>query len=201
MNDAHRGAPPPAEARGVLEFWFGRETDPDYGARRDIWFRADAAFDRAVCDRCQALHAVAAQDRLDGWAATAHGSLALLILLDQVPRNIFRGTPRAYATDPQARARAHAAIAAGFDRVLPPVHRWFVYLPFEHSEALDDQHRSVALFESLPPHPELEAALRSVHRHREIIARFGRFPHRNAILGRASTPEEIAFLQEPNSSF
>jgi uncharacterized protein (DUF924 family) len=191
----------PAEAQGVLDLWFGPATDPDYRACREQWFRVDAGFDRAMCDHCAALHDEAAQGRLDGWAATAHGSLALLILLDQVPRNIFRGTPRAYATDPQARARAHAAIAAGFDRALPPVHRWFIYLPFEHSEALDDQDRSVALFESLPAHPELEAALRSAHRHREIIARFGRFPHRNAILGRPTTPEEAAFLKEPDSSF
>ena len=192
---------PSPEAQAVLAFWFGSETDSDYGARQDRWFRADAMFDRTVCDHCAALHEHAASGRLDGWAATPRGSLALVILLDQVPRNIFRGTPRAYATDPQARARADAAIAAGFDRALPPVPRWFLYLPFEHSETLDDQRRSVALFESLPEHPERAAALRSVHRHCEIIERFGRFPHRNAILGRRTTDEEAAFLKEPNSSF
>ncbi|HUA55621.1 MAG TPA: DUF924 family protein [Candidatus Sulfotelmatobacter sp.] len=194
-------APLQPAARTVLELWFGRETDPGYGAPRDTWFRADAAFDRTVGEHCEALSRDAALGRLDGWADTPHGSLALLILLDQVPRNIFRGTPRVYATDPQARAQARAAIAAGFDRALLPVQRWFVYLPFEHSESLDDQDLSVALFERLPEHPERETTLRWVRRHREIIERFGRFPHRNAILGRSSTPEEEAFLKEPDSSF
>ncbi len=117
----------------MLDFWFGRADQPGYGVRRDIWFKSDAGFDRTVGAQCGALHDAAAAGRLDGWASTPHGSLALLILLDQVPRNLFRGTPRAFATDPQARAQARAAVAAGFDRALPPVLRGFVYLPFEHS--------------------------------------------------------------------
>jgi uncharacterized protein (DUF924 family) len=191
----------PEAARAVLEFWFGAPDDPGCGAPRDIWFKADAAFDRAVGARCAALHRAAAEGRLDGWAATPLGCLALLILLDQVPRNLFRGTPAAYATDAQARAHARAAVAAGLDRGLGPVERWFVYLPFEHSEALEDQRRGVALFEALPDHPDRAKAIEAVRRHHEIIARFGRFPHRNAILGRPSTDAEIEFLREPNSSF
>jgi uncharacterized protein (DUF924 family) len=191
----------PAPARAVLDFWFGAADQPEHGTPRDIWFEADDAFDRAVDAQCGALHGAAAAGQLDGWARTPHGCLALLILLDQVPRNLFRGTPRAYATDPQARAQARAAIAAGFDRALSPVLRWFIYLPFEHSEALDDQRRAVALFETLRDDPLCGSALEAVRQHHDIIARFGRFPHRNAVLGRPSTPEERAFLTLPNTSF
>jgi uncharacterized protein (DUF924 family) len=191
----------PPDAARILAFWFGDDGDPDCAARRALWFEADAAFDRAVGEHCAQLHEAAAAGHLDGWAATPLGCLALLILLDQVPRNLFRGTPRAYATDAQALAHARAALAAGHDRALTPVQRWFVYLPFEHSEALADQRRALALFEALAHHPPSAEALDVVRRHVEIIERFGRFPHRNAILGRASTPEEEAFLREPNSAF
>jgi uncharacterized protein (DUF924 family) len=184
----------------VLDFWFGPPDDPASSASRAIWFRADAAFDRAVGSHCTALHRAAGAGRLDAWAATPLGCLALLILLDQVPRNLFRGTPAAYAADMPARALAHAAVAAGLDRALSPVQRWFVYLPFEHSEALEDQRRSVALFEALPDHPERDAAVQAARHHHDVIARFGRFPHRNAILGRISTAAEAAFLQEPDAS-
>ncbi len=195
------GAAPPAEAQTILDFWFGQPGDRDPGGYRALWFQVDAAFDRAVGVTCAAWHDAAAAGRLDHWAATPRGALALLILLDQVPRNLFRGTPRAYATDAAARACARAAIDAGFDRQLAPIERWFVYLPFEHSEALEDQRRAVALFEALPAEPSRDEALVAVRRHAEIIERFGRFQHRNAILGRVSTPEETAFLKEPHSSF
>src|SRR5690606_359020 len=121
--------------------------------------------------------------------------------LDQFPRNMFRGTPRAYATDAKARAVARAAVAAGHDRDMPPTQAMFIYLPFEHSEALADQEESLRLFGRLAErHPD-ERMMQAVRRHHEIIARFGRFPHRNAILGRESTAEEVEFLREPNSSF
>jgi uncharacterized protein (DUF924 family) len=191
----------PEAARAVLDAWFGPPDDPGCGLPRAVWFQADISFDRAVGAQCGALRRAAASGRLDPWAATPLGCLALLILLDQVPRNLFRGTPAAYATDPQARAQADAAIAAGLDRALSPVQRWFVYLPFEHSEALEDQRRSLALFKALPDHPERDATLEAARHHHDIIARFGRFPHRNAILGRPSTAAEAAFLQEPNASF
>jgi uncharacterized protein (DUF924 family) len=127
--------------------------------------------------------------------------LALVLLLDQVPRNVFRGTPRAYASDAKARAVARVAIAAGFDAQLPPPQRAFLYLPFEHSELLEDQCACMALFEALPPEHLGPRTLAIVARHHEIVARFGRFPHRNKVLGRVSTPEEEAFLLEPDSSF
>lgn len=117
-------------------------------------------------------------------------------MLDQFPRNMFRGTARAFSTDPKALAAAGAAVGRGFDRLLSPVERAFVYLPFEHAEDLAAQRRSLALFEALDPND-----MEYVKRHHEIIARFGRFPHRNAILGRESTPDEIEFLKQPGSSF
>jgi uncharacterized protein (DUF924 family) len=191
----------PAAAHAILDFWFGRPGDPAYALPRAAWFRADAAFDRAVQERCGAHHDAAAAGRLESWAGTPLGSLALLILLDQVPRNLFRNTARAYATDLAARTLARVAVDTGFDRALTAVQRGFVYLPFEHSEVLDDQRRALALFEAVPDDPDRAASLAAARRHLEIIERFGRFPHRNAALGRISTPEEEAFLKEPNSSF
>ena len=185
----------------MLDFWFGRPADPAYALPRAVWFRACAAFDRAVLDRCAALHADAATGRLDGWASSPLGSLALAILLDQAPRNLFRRSPRAYATDTQALALARTTVAAGFDRELTAVQRWFVYLPFEHSERLEDQERALALFASNADDPQRENTLRFARRHHEIVARFGRFPHRNVVLGRPSTPEEEEFLKQPGSAF
>ena len=123
-------------------------------------------------------------------------------MLDQFPRNLFRDSPRAWATDALAREVARHALARGLDVTLPPVWRWFFYLPFEHSEDIHDQRLAVSLFEALvPQHPSGTEVLEYARRHHDIIARFGRFPHRNATLGRESTPEEVAFLQEPGSSF
>jgi len=191
---------PPA-AQAVLDFWFGAPGDPHFCERREIWFKADAAFDATVHAQCAALHRAAAAGRLDDWAGASLSCLALLLLLDQVPRNLFRRDCAAYAADAKARAVARAALAAGFDARLHPVQRTFVYLPFEHSEDLDDQRLSVALFEALPPEHLGPRTLTIVRRHHEIVARFGRFPHRNACLGRVTTPEEAAFLLEPDSSF
>ena len=131
-----------------------------------------------------------ARGELDGWLRDADGALALVLLLDQIPRNIFRSSAHAFATDPLARLHAGAAIAAGFDAQVDPALRLFFYLPFEHSETLDDQDRSIALFKSLGPGAYLDYAII----HRDVIARFGRFPHRNRALGRASTPDEQAWL-------
>ena len=138
---------------------------------------------------------------LDGWVASARGSLALVLVLDQVPRNLFRGKARAYAYDGEARAVATAAIAQGFDGILLPAERMFLYLPFEHSEALGDQERAIELFAALEAFPETRGITETARRHAEIIRRFGRFPHRNAALGRAETAEEATFLKEPGSSF
>ena len=165
----------------LLAFW--REA----GAER--WFAKDDAFDRLFRERFLERHEAAAAGGLDGWAGTAEGVLALMLLLDQFPRNAFRGTERMYATDPLARRLAAAALAAGHDRRIEADLRVFLYLPFSHSEAIADQRRAVELFRQLGPENESHA-----RRHHDIVARFGRFPHRNPILGRDTTVEEQRFL-------
>lgn len=192
--------------RDILEFWFRSAGDPEHGRLRKIWFTKNAAFDADIRDRFLNDHEHAASGAYDAWVTTPEGALALLILLDQVPRNLFRGQARAFATDAKAREIARQALAAGLDRRLGPVQRLFLYLPFEHSEYLGDQQRVVALFEGLPVTPEFPAEAHAEivdygRRHLAIIARFGRFPHRNAALGRPSTAEEQAFLEQPGSSF
>jgi uncharacterized protein (DUF924 family) len=178
---ARAHAETPAEAREVVAFW------RDAGPGR--WFAKDPAFDRQFRERFAALHDAAACGLLDEWLETADGALALVILLDQYPRNAFRGTPRMYATDSHARSVADAAIRAGHDRAAPREMQLFFYLPFAHSEDMFDQRRSVALVTRLGG-VDLEHA----KRHHDIIARFGRFPHRNPILERAMRPEEQAYL-------
>jgi uncharacterized protein (DUF924 family) len=182
----------------VLEFWFGKPFD---GTPRPAWFEKNAAFDDALRQRFLADHEAAAAGQYDDWASHPRGALALMILLDQLPRNLFRGDARAFATDPKARQIARAAIAQQHDKALDPVERWFLYLPFEHSEDMKDQRRSMALFETLRGHAASAEAVDFARRHFDIVGRFGRFPHRNAALARPSTPEEEAFLKEPNSSF
>jgi len=175
----------------VLDFWFAE----GMAAR---WFKADEAFDQEVRQLLLPLHEQAAEGRLDHWQESAPGALALVILLDQVPRNMFRGEPRAFATDAQALAVTKRALAKGFDQELRQVERVFLYLPLEHCEDLADQELCVQLTSALDENPEWGDYAR---RHRDVIARFGRFPHRNAVLGRETTPEEAVFLQEPGSSF
>jgi len=187
--------------RAVLDFWFLPPDHPSYGEFRRAWFATDAAFDDEIRRRFSSDVDAAASGKFDDWARHARGALALIVLLDQFPRNLLRGTPRAFAGDVKAREIADRAVRAGFDQALLAVQRVFVYLPFEHSETLADQDRCVALFEALPPATWRAEAIEAGRRHREIIARFGRFPHRNAILGRLPTPEEAAFLKEPRSSF
>ncbi|MCG8543336.1 MAG: DUF924 domain-containing protein [Alphaproteobacteria bacterium] len=181
----------------ILDFWFGPPESPDYGAHRAVWFEADDAFDAAVAEQFREDFDRALRGELDGMAEEPAGCLALIILLDQFSRNMFRGSAQSFSADEKARALARGAVEQGLDQLLPRFQRVFVYLPFEHSEAIADQNLSVVLFEALGDEQSLDYAVR----HREIIARFGRFPHRNEILGRESTPEEAAFLQEPGSSF
>ncbi|MBB4265594.1 DUF924 family protein [Roseospira visakhapatnamensis] len=193
-------SPTPSDAAtvpAVLAFWFGAPESPEHGSFRDVWFKPSATFDAEVRARFADAHARAAQGDLNPWAETPRGALALVLLLDQVPRNIFRGTPAAFATDARALAVATQALRDGHDGALAPLDRLFLYMPFQHAEDLVEQERSLALYERLG----IEAAQKSAHRHHEIIARFGRFPHRNAILGRETTEAERAFLLEPNSSF
>ncbi|MDP6806065.1 MAG: DUF924 family protein [Rhodospirillales bacterium] len=179
----------------VLDFWFGSKDAPDFGEMRATWFRSTAAFDAEFGARFADAHRRAGADELDDWMFSPAGCLALIILLDQYPRNVFRGTSRAYATDAKARAVARHAVDEGFDRGLNRVQRIFLYIPFEHSEDRDDQARSVALFGSLG----MEMAAQSAKEHFETVTRFGRFPHRNAVLGRASTPEEREYLKTAES--
>lgn len=173
----------PPEALAVVAFW--RE------AGKELWFARNADFDRRFRERFLALHERAARGALSPWAETPEGALALVLLLDQFPRNAFRGTARMYATDAPALVVARAAIAAGHDRALDAAMAMFVYLPFAHAETVADQEMSVTLVARLGP----DIVPRAEH-HRGIVRRFGRFPHRNRILGRTSTPEEERFLAE-----
>ena len=191
-----------AQAQDVLDFWFLPPDNPDYGQARVEWFRKDDGFDAQIRARFGALIDVAIEGGLRAWDATPHGALARLIVLDQLTRNVYRGTPRAFAGDAQALALAVALTQAGQDQLLPPMLRAFAYLPFEHAEDLAMQARAVELFQLLSQaQPGFEGMLDYAERHQEVIARFGRFPHRNAILGRASTPQEVEFLRQPGSSF
>jgi uncharacterized protein (DUF924 family) len=179
-----RPAPtPPRQALEVVEFW--KQAGPN------LWFAKDPAFDRRFRERFLSLYEAAARRELSSWLDTPDGALGLCILLDQFPRNSFRGTPRMYATDALAREVATAAIGAGHDRALPHPLALFLYLPFGHSEDLADQARSVDLARRLgEPH------LSHAEHHRDLVKRFGRFPHRNKILGRPTRPEEQRYLDE-----
>jgi uncharacterized protein (DUF924 family) len=187
----------PDRATALLDFWFGPPGDPAREQHREIWFRSNVEFDAALRREFLADYEAAAAGMLLSWETEAAGALALVLLLDQVPRNIFRGTPRAYATDAAARATADRALERGFDQMVPPAWRLFFYMPFHHSEDLADQRRSLALSRALPRNPDRRDSLRRYgHPYIEVIQRFGRFPHRNEILGRESTPAEVAFLAE-----
>jgi uncharacterized protein (DUF924 family) len=188
----------PSRAQEVLDFWFGREGEPGYGEFRQAWFRKDPEFDRKVRDRFEDLHEAAAAGELEGWREEARSCLALVILLDQFPRNMFRGDPKSYATDRMAQETAEYAVDRALDRELPAFQRMFLYMPFMHSEDLERQRRSVELFRALGGEDD---ATGYAVRHMEIIERFGRFPHRNEVLGRRTTPEEAEFLTQPGSSF
>jgi uncharacterized protein (DUF924 family) len=186
----------------ILAFWFGHPGEPGHGQPRAEWFRKDAGFDAAIRNRFLPDVEAALAGRLDAWADDRHGILALLILLDQFPRNLFRGEARAFAGDPQALRWAGLLLDRGWDTGLAAVERLFAYLPFEHSEALADQERSLVLFTALAAaHSGCDGYLDYARRHHEVIARFGRFPHRNAALGRTSTPQEQDYLAQPGSGF
>lgn len=180
----------------VLDFWFG--ADPP--AVRDYWFRKSDAFDDAIRSRFGTAIEAALSGTLDEWSAAPEGTLALIVLLDQFTRNAFRDTPRAFAGDAAALGHARRLVGAAADRRLTTLRRWFVYMPFEHSEELIDQYESLRLFGELA-RDGLDAPLEWARRHFEVVRRFGRFPHRNEILGRASTAEELEFLKGPGSRF
>jgi len=196
-------------ANCVLGYWFGRaDDDADAFAEKGaLWFKADAGVDAEIRERFAALRAEAIGGRLDGWLDSPRGRLALVILIDQFSRNLFRADARAFTHDALARRWVDEGLTLGVDQALRRVERSFFYMPLQHAESIADQRHSVALFTQLrdvaPPALRARFAntLDYAERHRDIIARFGRFPHRNAVLGRVSTPEELEFLAQPGSSF
>lgn len=188
-------------AQDVLDFWFGAPGTPAHGTTRDVWFRKDAAFDAAVGARFGEAVGIALAGGYGAWCATADGALARVLLLDQFTRNMYRDTPRAFAGDARALATAQDAVARHLDRELSSLGRWFLYMPFEHAEDADMQRRSLELFGALSAETGNPAPLEWARKHADVVFRFGRYPHRNAILGRVSTPEEAAFLAQPGSRF
>jgi uncharacterized protein (DUF924 family) len=181
----------------VLDFWFG----PNRGAARAEWFRKDASFDDEIRRRFGEVHAAAARRELEAWRMSPEPMLALVIVLDQFSRNLYRGDARAFAQDAHALECARQALARKDDLGLLPVQRQFLYLPYEHSESLADQEIGVELMRSLEAFAETRGISEWAVRHRDVISRFGRFPHRNAALGRPSTPDETEFLRQPGSAF
>jgi len=193
----------------ILDYWFG--PDPDGAAlakeRADLWWSKNAAVDGEIRQRFESSLQLAAARQLEDWLIEPRGRLALIILTDQFPRNLYRDSPRAYDYDAQALEWSIEGIELGVDRTLRPIERTFFYLPLEHSERLEHQEKSVRMFRELLPSVAADQQetfknyLNFAIRHRDIVARFGRFPHRNGILGRSSTPEELYFLSQPGSSF
>jgi len=198
--DAHRLRQYPhlqlADFIEVLDFWFGTPGSAERGRPRKAWFSKSDAFDEEIRRRFLPLWQSASRGELAPWGATPLASLALIVVLDQFPRNMFRGDARAFSTDSRALDAAEQAVSRGFDRLPLDHERTFLYLPFEHAEDRAVQRRSLELFAARDPE-NLEWA----RRHHEIVERFGRFPHRNAALGRKSTPEEVEFLKRPGSFF
>jgi uncharacterized protein (DUF924 family) len=185
----------------VIEFWFGPLRSADFGWPRKFWFQKSARLDAEIRSRFAATLSGAAAGRATAWMDAPLSALALIVVLDQFPRNMYRDGPLAFSYDSRALEAAQLLIERGFDRALQPVLRVFAYLPFGHSEALGMQRRSLELFAPLACDLRTVDNVRYARRHYEIIARFGRFPHRNAVLGRTSTTEELAFLEQPGSGF
>ena len=191
-----------AQVQAVLDFWFAAPGDPEHGAVRDLWFRKSDETDRQINEHFGSLIEQALRGELETWAAEPPGALAQIVLLDQFTRNGFRETPRAFAGDKRALAAAMAMVGSRQDETLLPVQRVFVYLPFEHAEGIGMQEEALRLFTRLVTEaPELQSMLDYAQRHHDVVQRFGRFPHRNAILGRQSTAEEVEFLKQPGSRF
>ena len=192
----------PVGIQRVLNFWFGALGSADDGQVRTEWFRKSAEFDAEIQRRFGALIEQALAGGLQGWSQSPLGSLACIVLLDQFTRNTFRDMPRAFAGDPEALRLALQLLDSGRYRLLTPLQRWFALMPLEHAEDLALQQRVVSAFEALTAEdPRLANALDYARKHRDVIAQFGRFPHRNAILGRDSTPAELAYLAQPGAGF
>ena len=193
-----------SEIETICRFWFGDEADDSVVARQQakLWWSKNPAIDNEIKQRFDPFTLAAERGELEHWAATAKGLLALILLTDQFPRNMYRATPRAFAFDAQARAYSRLGLQNGFYAQMRPNEQVFLHMPLVHSEVLADQQQAVALSRALAAQKaEFEGTLGFAIRHHDIIARFGRFPHRNQILQRQSTAEELAFLQQPGSSF
>jgi uncharacterized protein (DUF924 family) len=187
------------QAQAVLDFWFGQPRAPE---PRGEWFKKDADFDALIAQHFGGLIEQALAGGLQDWLHAGPSALARTLLLDQFTRNTFRGTARAFAGDAQALAGARTLVAQGWHLALTPLQRWFACLPFEHSEDLATQHEGLHLFDELAQqHPQMADAREWALKHFRVIERFGRYPHRNVLLGRSSSAEELAFLQQPGSSF
>ena len=187
--------------RDVLDFWFEPPEAPGHGGPRQVWFSKDSRFDAEVRTRFAGLHESAAGGALADWENSPESLLALIVALDQFPRNMYRGASAAFATDAAALAAAKTMVQRGWDLGVQPGMRMFAYLPYEHSEGLADQDECMRLMARLGEDARFADLPKWAEKHHAVIRRFGRFPHRNAILGRASTPEEIEFLSQPGSSF
>ena len=197
------------DSETILTYWFGAK--PDQAAlakdRADLWWSKNNEVDRDIRQRFESSVQLAGEGKLNSWLIEPRGRLALIILTDQLPRNIYRDSPQAFAFDTRALEWSLDGIESSVDRLLRPIERVFFYLPLEHSERLEDQERSVSMFRELLPSVDtdqqeiFESYLNFAILHRDVVARFGRFPHRNCILGRTSTPEELYFLSQPGSSF
>lgn len=192
----------PDDARAVLDFWFGPVGSAERGSQRKQWFTKNADFDAQIGERFGATVEQALRGELDAWDDDARSALAHILLLDQFTRNVFRGSARAFAGDTQALATATALVGLRRDETLPPYMRAFVYMPFEHAEGMAMQDEAVRLFTRLAAEaPELSGMLDFAERHRAVIERYGRFPHRNEVLGRHSTAEELEYLARPGAGF
>jgi uncharacterized protein (DUF924 family) len=184
----------------ILNFWFGEADENGTFKHRKEWFTKNPAFDQQV-RQFQSTYEQGATGQFDTWMDSPQGCLALVLLLDQFPRHLFRGQPKSFATDAKALSIAQVALSRGFDQQLLPVQRFFLYMPLEHSENPEHQNQSVSLFHQFSENPDLRDNYDYAIRHRDVIDRFGRFPHRNQILGRSPTPQEVEFLKQPGSSF
>lgn len=191
----------PDKAQEVLDFWFGPEQDPAFGTQKKAWFIKSQDFDQTIRDRFLVEYEAALSGQLASWQNHPKSCLALIIVLDQFSRNLFRNTPQAFQADEQARHVAQHALSQGFEKELCPVECWFLFLPFEHSERLADQEISLALWATLQEDAASQSAIDYAKQHAEVIQKFGRFPHRNHILNRKNTSEETEFLKQPGSRF
>lgn len=188
-------------ADSVLSFWFGAPGTPEHGTNHSEWFKKDDAFDASIINNFMEDYENAAAGHYDDWALTSRGALALLILLDQFPRNMFRNDAKSFATDAKALEIATSMVSAGHDKAMTKEEQFFVYLPFEHTEDIAMQEKCLELTAAMPQGKAENSPYHWAKQHYDVIAKFGRFPHRNKILGRANTPEEDEYLSNPGAGF